>query len=406
MRPVVQFDQYSPEYARNWLQISRDLRENTPIAWSEAHGGFWIVSRYEDCSRVAKDWQTFSSENDIAGTGRGGKGILIPRNTYQFALSESDPPQCTEIRKLETPFLNYRNVMTWEATARLNTDEAIDKVIESGQIDFIRDLAVPMPARTVMSLAGIPEDSWETFAFTAHGSLVPRDHPDYPHDKVAFVQGLMLDLVRQRRNDPKNDIISALVRGAVMGKPMSDEMAVAVLSAVVFGGFDTTTTTIGNAVLYLSEHPQLKDALKQDRKKLEIAIEEWLRLTPPSHSLGRTVVKEVELHGQVLEPGERIMMLWTAANRDPRVFERPDEFWLERPNAGRHLTFSEGIHRCLGNLFGKMEVRVALEVILARMGDFRIDPNGVRRYESCGGVCGFHALPATFTASQKLEQVA
>jgi cytochrome P450 len=396
MKPVVDFDQYSVEYAQNWLKISEDLRENYPIAWSEAHGGFWIVSRYKDCAAVAADWETFSSENDVTGTGNGGKGILIPRNPFQFALSESDPPQCLEIRKIETPFLTFQNAKKWEATAQANVDEYLDRVIDSGSIDFVKDLAIPVPARTVMALAGIPAEEWEVFALTAYGSLVPRDHPDYPIDKIHYVQKLMLDVIQERRRNPKDDVISALVQGCVMGRPMSDEMAVGVLSALVFGGFDTATTTTCNALRVLDAHPEYREILVDAPKKLEAFLEEVLRLTPPSHSMNRTVVKEVELHGQTLKPGDRIKMMWTSANRDPRMFERPDEYWLDRPNANRHLSFSNGIHRCLGSLFGKMEIRVMLQTVLKRIPDFKIDQDRLHQYETFGSVAGYHSLPATF----------
>lgn len=400
MKPTVIFDQYSPEYARDWLAISENLRENHPIAWSESYGGFWIVSRYKDCLKVASDWETFSSENDISGTGNGGKGILIPRNPFQFVLSESDPPQCLEIRKIETPFLMPSNVKKWEARARSNANHALDLVIESGRIDFVKNYGIPVPAQTVMALGGIPADKWQDFALTAYGSQVPRDHPDYPIDKIHYVQKLMLELAHERREDPRDDIVSALVGGRVMGKPVSDEMAVGVLSALVFGGFDTATTTFCNFIRFLDANPEYRDIVSSEARKLEAALEEVLRLTPPSHSMNRTVVKEVEIHGQVLKPGDRIKMLWTSANRDPRMFERPDEFWIDRPNANRHLSFSAGIHRCLGSVFGKMELRVMLETVLERIPDFALDQAAIRPYEAYGSTAGYHSMPATFTASQ------
>ncbi|MGH6632864.1 MAG: cytochrome P450 [Sphingopyxis sp.] len=148
--------------------------------------------------------------------------------------------------------------------------------------------------------------------------------------------------------------------------------------------------------MLLDEKPELRALVSGNQRKLEAAMEEVLRLTPPSHSMNRTVVKETEIHGQQLRPGDRIKMLWTAANRDPRMFERPDEFWIDRPNANRHLSFSAGIHRCLGSLFGKMEIRVAIQTVLGRIGDYQVDREHVQRYESFGSVAGYHALPALF----------
>jgi cytochrome P450 len=407
MRPTVNFDHHSPEYAANWRQIDRDLRENTPVAWSEAHGGFWIFSRYADCMAAARDWQTFTSENDLAKTGNGGGGILIPSNSFKFALGESDPPQSTEIRKIETPFLVASNVKRWQHTAERHANSFIDAIIENGEADLSRDIALSIPAKTVLQLTGIPLSKWETFALAAHDmSHMPTSHPDYPYDKIAQVQALMLDLVRERRANPADDVISALMQGRVNDAPIPDDMAVGIVSALVFGGFDTTTTAVLNALLYLDEHPELRTVLLEEGDKLSNAIEEWLRLFPPGHSLGRTCVKPIEVGGQQINPGERVLLLWSAANRDPAKFERPDEFWLERPNAGQHLTFSFGLHRCLGSLFGKMLIQVILRAVLTRMGDYKVLRDKVVRYGTIGGIDGFVTMPATFTPGTTMEQAA
>jgi cytochrome P450 len=405
MRPVVDFDHHSPSYAANWRAIDRDLRENTPVAWSEAHGGFWIFSRYADCVAALQDWETFTSENDLDGTGNGGGGILIPRNSFKFALSESDPPQSTQIRSIEAPFVTPANIAKWQQTAEQNADAFIDAVIESGKVDFVKDIAIPIPAKTVMRLVGVPISSWETFAYSAHDmSHMPTSHPDYPHDKIAEIQGMIRDLVRERRANPTGDVISAIMQGQVNGAPIAEDMAVGIVSALVFAGFDTTTTAILNALLYLDEHPELRPVVLSGPEKLNNAIEEWLRLFPSGHSIGRTCVKPVVVGGQQINPGERVLMLWSAANRDPAKFERPDEFWLDRPNAAQHLTFSFGKHRCLGSMFGKMEVRTVLRAVLSRMPDYKVQREGLKRYDTIGGIDGFVSMPATFTPGTLVRQ--
>lgn len=397
-KPVVDFDHFSRDYARNWRQIDRQLREKTPVAWSEAHGGYWILTTYEDCRSTAFNWQTFSSENDISGTGNGGKGILIPRNPFQFALSESDPPQSSTIRKIEFPYFQANNIAKWDQIAKQYTDEALDAVAGRGTIDFALELAMTVPAKTTLQLAGVPLADWEVFAMSAHNmSHMANTDPKYPHDKIAFVQQLILDLVRIRRADPRDDIVSALTQGALNGKALSDEMVVGVLSAVVFGGFDTTATSILNLLLFLNDKPELRGRLLADRAASSAAIEETLRLHPPGHTLGRTVMKDIEIRGQTLKAGDRVLLVWSAANRDPAVFERPDEFWLERPNAAQHLTFSFGPHRCLGSLLAKMEIRTVIEAVLQRIGDYRIDVDEVERYETIGHIDGFKSMPAEFT---------
>lgn len=402
VRPVVEFDHYSHHYARNWRQIGRTLRETTPVAWSEAHGGFWILSTYQDCRSAAYDWKTFSSENDISGTGNNGKGILIPRSTFQLPLSESDPPQATAIRKIEFPYFQANNVAKWESIAKQHADDAIDAVVGRGTIDFALELGMTVPAKTALQLAGVPLAEWEVFAMSAHDmSIMATTDPKYPHDKIAFVQQLILDLVRTRRADPCDDIVSALTRGSLEGKPLSDDMVVGVLSALVFGSFDTTATAILNLLLFLNDKPELRARLLADRGGMNAAIEEILRLHPPFQNLGRTVMKDIEINGQKLKAGDRVLMLWGAANRDPAVFERPDEFWLERPNAAQHLTFGFGPHRCLGSVLAKMEIRTVVEAVLQRIGDYRINVDKIERYETIGSIDGFKSMPADFTPERK-----
>jgi cytochrome P450 len=397
-RPVVEFDHHSAEYARNWRVIDRELREKHPVAWSEAHGGFWILSRYADARQAAADWQTFSSENDVSGTGNGGHGIMVPPNPFQFALSESDPPQSTAIRKIYTPHFMAKAVERQRSVAEAFAKESIDRVARVGEVDFVHDIAIEVPARTVLKIVGVPDDEWRLFALSAHDmSRLPSSDPAYPHEQIGQIMQKLSELVRDRRHSPREDLLSVLVQAELFGQPMSDEMAVGIISAAVFGGFDTATTSILNMLLLLDEQPELKEVLLQNPSKYTNAIDETLRLYPPGHVLGRTVMRDVEVGGQLLRKGERVLMLWSAANRDPEKFTNPDMFDIDRPNAGQHLTFSFGGHRCLGSLLGKMEVEVTIRMILERIGDYRVDREGIVRYDTIGNIDGFAHMPAHFT---------
>jgi cytochrome P450 len=402
-RPTVDFDHHSKHYALNWETIGRDLRENTPVAWTEAHGGYWILTRYEDCKRAASEWQTFTSENDVDGTGNGGGGVQIPSSTFQFALSESDPPQSTDLRRIYTPHFVQKAVDGYRAFAEKIANEAIDRAIGSGEIELARELATPVPARTNLRLVGIPDDEWELFAFsTTDMSRFPSTHPDYPREAIAKIQQKLFDLVRARRAEPRQDLASFLVHGTVMGQPMSDEMAVATISAAVFAGFDTVATLSLNMLILLDEIPELRERVRTDPRALRNAVDETLRLRPSSHQLGRTAAKDVEIDGHLIRKGERVLLLWSAANRDPTKFPDPERFDIDRANAGQHLSFSFGGHRCLGSLLGKMEAEVTVQAVLNRIGDYRIERDKVVRYPTNGSVAGFVEVPARF-AQQRAQ---
>jgi cytochrome P450 len=402
-RPTVDFDHHSKHYALNWETIGRDLRENTPVAWTEAHGGYWILTRYEDCKRAASEWQTFTSENDVDGTGNGGGGVQIPSSTFQFALSESDPPQSTDLRRIYTPHFVQKAVDGYRAFAEKIANEAIDRAIGSGEIELARELATPVPARTNLRLVGIPDDEWELFAFsTTDMSRFPSTHPDYPREAIAKIQQKLFDLVRARRAEPRQDLASFLVHGTVMGQPMSDEMAVATISAAVFAGFDTVATLSLNMLILLDEIPELRERVRTDPRALRNAVDETLRLRPSSHQLGRTAAKDVEIDGHLIRKGERVLLVWSAANRDPTKFPDPERFDIDRANAGQHLSFSFGGHRCLGSLLGKMEAEVTVQAVLNRIGDYRIERDKVVRYPTNGSVAGFVEVPARF-AQQRAQ---
>lgn len=396
-RPTVDFDHHGADYALNWQAIGRELRETMPVAWTEAHGGYWILTRYEDCKRAAQDWQSFTSHNDVAGTGNGGGGVQIPSSPFQFALSESDPPQSTDLRRIYTPYFLQKAVEEYRALAEAVADACIAAALPAGEIELARGLAIPVPARTNMRLVGVPDDEWELFAFsTSDMGRYPSSHPRYPRERIGEIQGKLLDLVRARRATSGPDLATALVHGTVMGRPMSDEIAVATVSAAVFAGFDTVATASLNLLLQLDLHPELRERVRYDDRALRNAVDETLRLYPSSHQLGRTATRDIEIEGQTIRKGERVLMMWSAANRDPRKFDDPERFDIDRPNAGQHLSFSFGGHRCLGSLLGKMEAEVTVRAVLNRIGDYRIERDRVERYPTNGSVAGFVAVPARF----------
>lgn len=398
-RQMIPFDHHSPEYAQDWVQITDDMRKRCPVAWSEAHAGFWVATRYDDVLAIAKDWKTFSSDNDLNHERKGGRGITIPPNHYQLLLNESDPPKHSEIRDLEVPFFTPEGLMQWEQIMRVHLAEAIEKVIASGHIDFAYDLTLPALAKTTLQIVGIDLAEWEYFATAAHGmSYLPTHAPNFPHAEIARIQQRLCELCALRRAEPKDDITTALLRGKVGGRPLTDAEATLVLSPLVFGGFDTTAALILNALHWLSDDTRrvLRYQLLKDSKLMENAIEEFLRYFSPIHGVARNLTHESELSGQHLETGERVFLNWAAANRDPEMFEHPHELCLDRQNARKHAAFGFGLHRCLGANVARMEIRAALTAVLTSMPNYRIEHEKARRYPSLSLVNGWITMPATF----------
>jgi cytochrome P450 len=401
---VFDFDHHSPEYAKNAADIYKDMRDKCPVGWTEKYGGFWVVSRYEDVAKVSHDDATFSSRHDIPPAGTAFSGITIPSGPTRSTPIEMDPPEFFKYRRM----LNRR--FAPEAIEALKpkmvefTDYCIDRHIESGTIDLVLDLASPVPAMMTLEFMGVPVDEWEKYAEPMHAMIyTPPNSPE--HEKVR--QGLgslhrkIAATIADRKARPRDDFISYLTQSQIEGRPISEEQLLEILNLVVAGGVDTTTSLIANSLEYLDRHPDLRQKLLDDPDLMLSAMEEFLRYFTPVQALARTATKDVELGGQEVKKGERILMCWAGANHDPEAFEHPEEVILDRfPN--RHTAFGLGIHRCIGSNFARAEFLIVLERVLRRMTDYRIIRNAIVKYETIGVVNGYVKMPATFTPGRRV----
>jgi cytochrome P450 len=402
-RPTIDFDHHSPHYRRNWAQMAAELHATgNPIAWTESHGGYWVVGSWEGVHRIGEDWETFTSYNDVEGTGNGGKGQLIPRNAYRLDLGESDPPLHTERRRLEVPWFTPKALRQWRPVARKHFIEALNDVIETGQSDLIDDIIIPTTARTTLYVTGYGADDWRDAASLVHGSTLPPDHPDFPAAELQRVRQKFRDMLTQRKQEPQGDLISRLATGTVQGREMTLDEGESMMNALVFGGFDTAAATTASALIILDKHPEYRERLIVDEGFRKNFLEEVLRVCPPPAGMARTAVRDTEFMGQDIAKGESVFMWLAAANRDPKKFPSPDEFDPDRSNAVEHVSFSTGHHRCLGSPLAKLEVADMLEVFCRELPDLRIDHDSVEMNPSHGGVNGFIHLKATFTPREQL----
>ena len=398
--PVVDFDHNGAEYAADKFGVLRAVREVSPVAWTEAHGGYWIVTGYEEMRAVALDVETFSSRHD-AEEDSIFKGLGIPPGPRDYRpLPETlDPPAFFEFRKVYTGRLTPRLAEEERERYRVMVDYCIDEHIESGRIDLVLDIAAAVPAMVTMELLGIPLEHWRKYADPVHEFVfVPHESPE----RERAVTGLLalLDVIREtieeRKKHPTDDLITHLTRATVRGgEPLTDHELLSMASIIVLGGVDTTTTLLANAFRYLDEHPEVRPRLLEDPAFMTSAREEFLRFYSPVGGIARTVTKPVELAGSKLQRGDRVLISWVGANHDPKEFDRPDEVILDRfPN--RHCAFGMGIHRCLGSNIARAEYEIILEQVLRRLPDYRIDRAGTEPYPNQSNP-GWIKMPATFT---------
>ena len=395
----VEFDHHSPAYAEDWIDIYRDLRATCPVAHTDAHGGFYVVTRYEDVATVARDDSTFSSLNDPSA-GRG--GVTIPSAPSQHIPIEVDAPEFQRYRRLLNPIFSPAASERWRPSIERWASICIDEVIEKGAIDLVDDLAAVVPALFTCEFLGLPTEDWHRYADPLHRVIYTPPGPgrEALFGDMMWIHESVQELIARRRVEPADDVITYLTKADDDGEPLTDEVIGKICDLIMAGGFDTTTASTTAALHHLHEHPADRQRLIDDPQLLPSAVEEFLRYFCPTQALARTVTTETQLAGETLEPGDRLLLSWASANHDESVFERPDEIVLERfPN--RHLAFGVGAHRCLGSHVARAEITAMLQAVLTRIPDYEIDVAAAERYTTIGIVNGWISMPATFTPGER-----
>jgi cytochrome P450 len=400
------FDHHSLEFARNWREQYEELRHACPVAHTDSHGGFTVLTRYEDIRYVLHMSKEFACGRDLTIEGVPGVvpgGVTIPTNPFRMGMMEMDPPLSLKLRKLLVPWFSAKAV---EANAVHIYDLAtwcIDRVIESGRIDVVDDLASRLPALVTLDMLGLPLENWESYAHILH-IAVAREKGSARG--VAWLLDDLRKVVAERKVTPAQAPmpVDTLIGARVDGEPLPDELVVELLYMLLSGGVDTSTSLIAHAVRYLSAHPAVAEELRANPELIPSAVDEMVRYFTPGTSVARTTVHDTTIAGIEVKAGERLMLALGAANYDPAEFDDPGELDIHR-DASRHLGFGAGIHRCLGSFLAPREVGILLGEVLRRMPDLTVNEADVRAHETIPLASGYLAMPATFTPGPKTGNI-
>ncbi len=400
---MVDFDHHSPSFHRQRHQVWADLRRRCPVAYNPRYGGFWVVSGYDEVARVARDAATFSSYYVAGGADGidyvGITGIPRARGIPPAGIAEVEGPLHQALRRVLNAHLLPPAVGRLRPFMAAATTWFVDQVISRGSMDVVEDLTGPVAAATTLRLAGLPCSSWRRYAQMFHGTVAYRAGTPEHRAALAHVPAMVEELgaeAADRRRRPRADLISELAALAPEGRPLSDHQLSAVLWNLVAGGLDTTTSLTAMALFHLSHHPADRQALASDPDLLTTATEEFLRVTSVNETLTRTVTRDVELGGQRLRRGDRVMVSWVSANHDEKRFPDAGRVVLDRsPNP--HLAFGVGPHRCIGMHLARTLFSVMVGEVLRRMPDYRVDGTATRFYELNPELAGVVTMPATFT---------
>ncbi len=378
------YDIFDKGYIKNPFPVWDELREQCPVAHTGRWGGSWMPTRYEDVFAIARDVEHFSSRNILvanvapppdADDGMGGE--LIQQYNVGAPPITSDPPEHTWARKLLLPPFSANAVAKWEPETRELCRELIDGFIANGRADGASDYAQQIPSRVIASMLGIPKDMAGTFTEWVRGFLeLGLTDPELRRASGRAIFEFLYACIQERKANPGDDLISYLLTSEVDGEPVPEPHVLGTCFLLLVAGIDTTWSSIGSALWHLAQHPEDRARLINEPELMPQAIEELLRAYSPV-TMARIVAEDVSYNGCPMSEGDRVLMNFPAANRDPRVFDNPDDVILDRAK-NPHVAFGVGIHRCAGSNLARMEMRVALEEWLRRIPDFRLeDPEAV-----------------------------
>jgi cytochrome P450 len=366
------------------------MRENAPVCWckepSEFGGGFWALTRYDDVRAVSLAPQVFSSQKGgiLMGYGKPETRHPILHRASLDQMINMDQPIHFELRREHLPFFTQKYVADLKVKVEGKVTDLLDTMAPMGKCDLVEQLSAELPLFTLSEILGIPESDrpklvrWMHFLEIA-GYIVAEKNfgsidPNFFGEFMSNVQE-MFDYGRamllKRRADPKPDLLTALANAKVQGDLLPDEFLDGSWLLIVFAGNDTTRNSISGTMKLLTENPAQKAQVQANLGLLPTMVDEAIRMVSPVMYMRRTATKDTEIRGQKIAEGEKVIMYYGAANRDPNVFPDPDRFDPARPNGKDHVAFGIGPHVCLGQRVANMQLEAVYRQILTRFPDMR-----------------------------------
>lgn len=392
---AVEFDPMSDEYFNDPSEVYRRLRDEAPVYFNE-HYGFYALSRFEDVAAAHRDWQGFSSSYGVD------LATLSKHANYSSfkMIIMMDPPEHARLRALVSRVFTPRAVTDLEPMIRQVVNEFLAPLDDRESFDAVADFSALFPVEIISRMLGVPEGrrqqirEWLDLSLhRERGQVDPT-----PEGVAAMIESVTYyhELIAEKRERPVDDMLSGLTQVTVdRGDGVEtglDDAEIAGFAGLLGGaGAETVTKLVGNAVVLFDRHPDQWQRILDDPSAIPAAVEEILRLLPPSQYQGRYSVEDRTFEGGTIPAGFPVLLVTGAATRDPRAFDRPDDFDIDRPPSVS-LGFGHGVHSCLGAALARMESRIALEELARRWRRLEVDEAGLRRVHM-SNVAGYSHVP-------------
>lgn len=405
MSTALAFDPLSPEFQANPYPFYDMMREHAPILYFEDWNQ-WFLTGHEDVTALLRDNRL--GEDILKGTTREALGwgetpdnlrpLVDMQNDWLLA---KDPPDHTRLRTLVHKAFTPRMIERLRERAQVITDDMIDKAQANGGMDLISEFAFLLPVTIIAEMLGVPPSEhlrlkrWSYVLSRTIELIVPPEIYEQGAEVAAEFQAYIREIIAQRRENPQDDLISALIAIQSEGDRLSENEMVSMCTLLLFAGHETTVNLIGNGVLALLRNPEQWEKLKADPTLVKTAVEELLRYDSPIQLTARWVLEDMEYAGYSFKRGQQVLPFLGAANRDPARFANPNALDISRdPNP--HVAFGNGIHFCLGAPLARMEGQIAIGTLARRLPSLKlVDENP--QYRPGGHVFrGLVKMPVTF----------
>ena len=344
-------------------RMYRDLHRGCPVAHSDAHSGFYVLVGHEDVRQAAKSWKAFSS---AAGT-------RLPPAPFRIAAIEFDPPEHAFWRDLYREVLNLATYRWFQERIEEKITELVDRFAPRGQAELVEELIDPLPVMTICEIIGIHDA--ERARQARRLALEIYGAAGDPAEQAAAIEryrAFCMEEIKERRRSARKDFLTRLAtQPARDGELLDDASIVNLLIGFLVAGHHTTSSAMGSILTRVASDPSLRDRLVARPELIPRAVEETIRIDTPLHAFFRQTTADTTVSGVTLPAGSWVMLNYAAANRDPRAFDAPEDFDLDRPTSN-HLGFGHGIHSCVGAQLARLELKLTLQHILERLPDLHL----------------------------------
>ena len=382
------FDHHDPRFVQDPASVFASVREEQPLLHSDLYDGFWLLTRYDDVTAAAMDHEAFTSA--VPGT------TLIPPTQPRhdpLLPIELDPPEHTRYRALVNRVFAKPRIDAMRPDLEALATRLLERFARKGGGDVMAEFAYPMSLGSLARLMDLPQEDeprWFDWVERMYSNAL-RDKADQA-GAVRDAEAYVGELIEARKRQPRDDFLGMLLTAEVDGRRLSDLEVRQFGILMLLAGYETTSGAMGMSLLYLAQHPDLREQLFSNPGALaHTAVNELLRVVSPVQVFGRNAARDLEIHGQTIPAGDVVLLAYGAANHDQRAFDHPEQCILDRhPN--RHVAFGHGRHLCLGANLARLELTVMIERFAELFPDFHVDPERPPTWKPRGDVRALSSL--------------